>query len=465
MASRIDRIYARLPVFAQDLAISVQGWRFRRARFGGAFRDHLAAAERDAKLDPGALARLQLSRLQAFVAHAYDQSPFYRAKYDAAGVHPRDLVSLEDIRRFPPLEKEELRSHTSEIQARSTIGMQGLQAVSTSGTTGTPIRVAYTPEDTQRRFAYLYRMLRRFGIQPSSRSVRFSGRTLFPSAERNGIFWRHNHAANQLLMSTYHMTPANLDAYVEKLQSFAPEMLDGYPSAIFLLARHVNRRGMAGTIAPRLIMTTAETLEDFQREEITCAFPGSRIGNQYASSEGAPFVTEDEFGELILNTDTGLIETADGSPEGEMLVTSFTTHAFPLIRYRIGDTIAFEPGRLARSMAMPVVKAITGRQEDLIVSPDRGPVGRLDPVFKKMPSTIVESQIEQVSESRVALRVVPDMTAGYRRDQLASVIDELEARLGRMEIEVQEVDTLERGANGKLRAVKGIAMRSLTASG
>ena len=460
MPSRTESLYAHLPLPLQNLAISVQGWRFRRARFGGDFAAELAQAQAVAASSADAIAALQLERLQAFVHWAYDQSPYYRAKYDAAGVHPGDLRTMADLQHFPVLEKAELRRDTAAIQTRASVGMRGLQHVSTSGTTGSPIQLAWTPNDVQRRFAYLYRMLARFGIAPFAPSVRFSGRTIFPGAERSGVFWRYNRPQRQLLMSSYHMTAANLDAYVAKLAAFSPELIDGYPSAIFLLARHINRRGWQGRVRPRLVMTTAETLEDFQRAEIVEAFAGVAIANQYASSEGAPFVTEDEYGDLVINSDTGVIEVADGSDEGEMLVTSFTTHAFPLIRYRIGDRIALEPGRLARSTAMPVARAIIGRQEDLIISPDRGPVGRLDPVFKKMPSTIVESQIEQTGADTIVLRVVPDHAAGYQPGQLASVVAELEARLGRMTISVEEHASLPRGVNGKLRAVIGHSMRS-----
>lgn len=459
MASFAEQVYPHLPIAAQNLAISVQGWRFRRVRFGGAFARDLAEAQRIAGLDSAAIEALQLERLRAFVSWAYEQSPWYRRTYDVAGVKPSDLVTLADLARFPVLEKADLRRHTAEIQARATVGMAGLQHVSSSGTTGTPIQVAFTPADMQQRFAYLYRMFARFGIAPFDRSVRLSGRTLFPDAQRNRVFWRHNRAQNQLLVSTYHMTPENLDDYVAKLAEWDPALIDGYPSAVFLLARHINRRGWQGRVRPRLVMTTAETLEDFQRSEITEAFGGMPIANQYASSEGAPFVTEDEYGDLVINSDTGVIELAVEGDEGEMLVTSFTTHAFPLIRYRIGDRIALEPGRLARSMAMPVARAITGRQEDLIISPDRGPVGRLDPVFKKMPSTIVESQIVQTGPAEVVVRIVPDRAAGFEPGQMASVEHELRERLGSMAIRIEEHATLPRGANGKLRAVIGFSMR------
>ena len=459
MNSRAEQMYSYLPVGLQNCAISLQGWRFRRARFGPHFDEALARAKAVAGMSKDEIAAYQLHQLQLFVAHAYNESPYYRKKYDTAGVHPLDLKSIEDLAVLPVLEKNELRRHTGAIQARSTLMDTSLQHVSTSGTTGTPINVAFTLEDMRQRFATLYRMFARFGIDPFDRAVRFSGRTLFPRAEENRTFWRLNYPQNQLLMSTYHMSGANLDEYVQRLEGFKPRVIDGYPSAIYILSRHINRRGWQGRVLPIMIMTTAETLEDFQRSEMLEAFPGVRIANQYASSEGAPFITEDEFGDLVINSDTGVFEIDGGGSSGEILVTSFTTHAFPLIRYRIGDRMELAQGILARSMAMPLARSILGRQEDLIISPDRGPVGRLDPVFKKMPSTILESQIEQVSADEVVLRIVPDKLAGYNASQVKSVVGELQARLGAMTVSVEETESLKRGLNGKLRTVVGFSMR------
>ncbi|MEE9433193.1 MAG: hypothetical protein V3V15_03025 [Sphingorhabdus sp.] len=420
-------------------------------------------AEAAAELSADSLEKLQLEKLQKFIAYAYTNSPYYARKYDLAGVSPADLSCLGDLKKFPILEKEELRQFTSEIQCRNAVGQKDLQWISTSGTTGSPITIAFTPADMQQRFAYLYRMLRQFEIEPFDTSVRFSGRAIYDGAEKNNIFWRMNWPQNQMLMSSYHLKNENLDHYVRRLIEFQPKMMDGYPSSIFILARHINNTGQHGAIKPKLIMTTAETLEDFQRAEIISAFPDVKIANQYASSEGAPFITEDIYGDLIINTDTGVIEAGgDACDEsGEMIVTSFTTHAFPLIRYRIGDRIAMKPGQLGRSMAMPVAKGILGRQEDLIISPDRGPVGRLDPVFKKMPSTVVESQIEQTAPSHVVLRAVPDYQSGYAEEQLDSVVAELQKRLGAMTIKIETVDALPRGKNGKLRAVIGRSMDKL----
>jgi len=460
----LENAYPSLPIALQNLLIGGQGWLFRRQRFTGGFHRLLAEASDRATWSADRLTAWQVREARDFLIHAGATSPYWMESFAEAGFDPAGFSTPEDIRRIPVLEKEDLRRHTDRI-ASTTATAGRLIGVHTSGTTGKPISVAFTWPDMQARMAYLHRMLGLFGIAPLARSVRFSGRTLFPDAARNRVFWRMNRPMNQMLMSSYDLHPDNLQAYVDQIARYQPEMIDGYPSSIYVLARFINAQGQSGRIRPRAVMTTAETLEDYQRTEIAEAFGGAPVINQYASSEGAPFITQDTRGAMVVNTDTGLFEFVRPGTDipalpgevAEMLLTSFTTHAYPLIRYRIGDTVKLPAKpRLSSDWQMPVVEQLLGRQEDILYTPERGFVGRLDPVFKKSPSTIIESQIVQTAPMAITLRVVPDPAAGYHPDQLQGVMDELRLRLGQVEITIDEVTSLPRGASGKLRAVIGL---------
>src|SRR5207302_10507676 len=113
---------------------------------------------------------------------------------------------------------------------------------------------------------------------------------------------------------------------------------------IHIVAEHILRRGTTGNVGPRAILVSAETVFAHQRRAIESAF-GAKLYNQYSSSEGAPFISECRDGRLHMHLDSGLVEIIDphGDPVppgqlGQMVVTSFTTHAIPLLRYAIGDT-------------------------------------------------------------------------------------------------------------------------------
>jgi len=455
----IERIYDRSPIPLQNMMLSAKGLQFAFERRQGGASAKVEALARIEMLDRAEVDALQVRLLRRFIGHAARTSPWYASAFLQAGVTADDIRSLEDIRRLPVLEKADLRNHAAQI--RSTAADGYLIPINTSGTTGSPLKVGVTLDDMRERTARLDRAHQWFGVGPNDRNVRFSGRTIFPGAERNGVFWRRNYPASQMLMSSYHLHEENLDRYLAALERFSPALIDGYPSSIYLIARRALQAGVT-SIRPRLVMTTAETLEDHQREAISAAF-GCPVRNQYASSEGAPFACEDEDGQLALFPSSGIIEVvrpgtdeavAEGE-EGELLVTSFSTHAYPLVRYRIGDRGVLG-GRTGRRPGFPRLLAILGRREDYIVSPERGPVGRLDPVFKALPFSILESQIAQTAADRIEVRYVPDPKV-FREEDLGQLRAELAARLGKMDVVfVRHDDSLPRGPNGKLRAVVGL---------
>lgn len=470
ISSKLQAIYPSLPLILQNLLISGQGWIFRRRRFSGQFQAELRKANGRATWSEQDLLEWQLTTLRDFLNHAYLTSPYWARRMQEVGVSPKDLRSLACLSKFPVLEKDDLRRFTPEI-ASTAFDVSSLDQSYTSGTTGTPITVAFTTEDQQQRFAVLYRMFKQFGIEPMARSVRFSGRTLFPRARETGIFWRHNWPMSQMLMSSYDLHPDNLQSYVDRMAKFGPVVIDGYPSSIYIVARFINQTGQSSRICPKVVMTTAETLEDYQRKEIREAFGDCAVINQYASSEGAPFITEDPDGDLVVNTDTGVFEfvrpgteiPAEPGEIAEMLLTSFTTHAYPLIRYRIGDTVLVpRHPKNSNFWDMPVVDQILGRQEDILFTPERGFIPSLNKVCMKAPSTIVEIQIVQTAPMAMLLKVVPDRSSGYTPEQLDVVKDELRLRVGNVDIEVEEYDSLPRGKNGKLRAVIGMPRAGIT---
>jgi phenylacetate-CoA ligase len=156
-----------------------------------------------------------------------------------------------------------------------------------------------------------------------------------------------------------------------------------------------------------------------------------------------------EYGILEILDEAG--RPAPPGVPGEIVCTSFSNDAFPLLRYRIGDVAAFAAGGCACGRAFPVLEQLCGRLDELIVTPDGRRVGRLDPVFKGRRG-IREAQIVQEGPREIAVRLVPG--SGYRDADGEAVAAELAARLGpEMRVSIQPVASIERTASGKFRAV------------
>jgi phenylacetate-CoA ligase len=138
-----------------------------------------------------------------------------------------------------------------------------------------------------------------------------------------------------------------------------------------------------------------------------------------------------------------------------MVVSSFTTRVVPLLRFAIGDTAipSEAEDRCTCGLPFPTIDALVGRVDDVLCTPDRGFVGRLDTVFKGVPNSIVEAQIVQTSRQTIVLRLVPDRSR-YRPEHARQIVQQMRSRLGEVvAIQVEEVRGIPRSANGKMRSV------------
>ncbi len=455
-----EQVYDRLPLVVQNAAVSIKGWQFHRERYhSSSFGQTARALEQNERLPLEALYELQFREFRLFAQHCYEKSPYYRRKWELQNLHPDDIRNPEDIRSVPIVAKQDLRARTEEFFTEKI--SRRMTVAHTSGTTGSPLTVYFSREDVGSRHAFLDRCRRWAGVRIGQRRATFTGRGIVPASQKRPPFWRFNYPGKQLLLSSYHLTVEHLPAYVKAMLAFQPEIIDGYPSAIYILADHILRSARTGEIQPRAILVSAETVLDHERRLIETAF-GAKLHNQYASSEGAPFISECKQGRLHMHTDSGLVEILDarGDPAqagqaGEMVVTAFHTHVAPLLRYAIGDVaIASLAGRVCEcGLPLPTVEAIVGRLDDFLHTPDRGSVGRLDTVFKSVPNSIIEAQIVQTSPESVVLRIVPDRER-YRTEHADKVVKEMRRRLGQIiSIEVEEVQMIPRTANGKMRPV------------
>ena len=455
-----ESIYDRVPVFLQNLAVSLKGGEFHRHRYlSASFREARRWTEENERRPLESLKELQFELTRAFASHCYAKSPYYRELWNLKGVKPQDLRRPEDLSFIPIVPKQDMRARTEEFFTDKI--HRGMVAVHTSGTTGSPMTVYFSKEDVGRRTAFLERCRRWAGVHIGQPRASFTGRSIIPVRQRKPPYWRFNQPGNQLLFSTYHLAPENLPGYVEAIVKFKPHIIDGYPSAIHVLAEYLLRKGLTGIANPKAILVSAETVLPHQRKAIETAF-STKLYNQYASSDGAPYVSECRYGRLHYQLDSGVIEilnpdetpTAPGHA-GQMVVTSFTTHITPFLRFAIGDVAVPAPSnmRCECGLPFPLLDAIVGRVDDILHTPDRGFVGRLDTAFKKLPNSIIEAQIVQISPQTIVLKLVPDPLR-YKPGHADLVIEELRKRLGSVvEIRVEETGVIPRSASGKMRPV------------
>lgn len=454
MALSLQRIYDRAPVPVQHLMVTVSGYQRNLSRYGREYWQHRRWLEDfdswplDRKLD------YQREELVRFVGKAAKDSRFYKSLY--SGVELSDIQSIGDLKRLPVVDKEMLRAN---IDSVFTVPRRGAVEGHTGGTTGKSLVILWTTQDKMRQMAMLDNFKHRVGFEHRKmRRATFNGKHIVPPNSRANVFWRYNASCKQMIYSTFHLTEENLGRYVEGLNQFKPHALDGFFTSMLDVANYIERHGIELEFKPVGIFPTSETVTDAGREVLERVFQ-AKVYNQYASSEGAPFVTECVAGSLHVELASGVFE---GTDDGEVLVTSFITHATPLIRYAIGDSMVFsDRTSCACGVESQVVDSISGRKDDFLYRADGAKInaGNVANLFKNMPNALIRAQALQDSkdEVRILLEVDP---ARYSPEFDTLLREEFTHKFGNeTSLVIEHVDEIPRESSGKYRMIKNSVER------
>ena len=444
------RLYKTSPVFFQNIMISAQGFVLKRQRYGINYKKWFSYySEKDNSIYKSEL-EIQNSRLISLVKFANKNSIFYNKLYSNIDID--SFKGIEDLYKLPIVSKEDLRSNIKEVYTIDP--KDGIKSF-TGGTTGKALEVVFDKEDAQERMAYLDAFKLKVGIDPFlSTKATFSGREfIHDSSSETKVFWRYNKAYNQKLYSTFHLNNNTLPLYVNDLNTFKPDVINGFVSSIYEVALFIKKNSIKLSFVPKAIFTTSETLLSFHRDLIEDVF-NCKVYNQYASAEGAPFITECHHGNLHYNIDTGVIESIDKS--GRVLVTSFTTRGTPLIRYDIGDSIEFMEGKCSCGSSHPLVKEIKGRAVDYLETTDGSKVSlsHLADVIKGMPSCVLNVQFIQEKIDKIIISIVVDENV-FLDIHKKNIIDSMRFRFGdKTSFIVNKVKSIPKEKSGKYSLIK-----------
>ncbi len=455
MHKLLDAIYFKSPDAIQNLLISVYGFKLYRERYIGNHKLYLAQLLKSQFYDAAAISGLTINKLQETVRFACNNVPFYQELYKKNKI-TNYISALTDINCLPIISKDLLRQFPEKFLAKG-VPQKNIISINSSGTTGKTLKIFVDYDSRRFSYAFYSRLKQWAGIDCRLPNVTFAGRTIVAPDRNRPPFWRTNLKMNNYLFSSYHLSPENLGSYVRKLQEIQPHFIDSYPSSLFTLATFMLANNIAG-ISPKAIITSSETLFDFQRKVIEDAF-GCPVFDQYGCAEQVVFISQCERGSYHIHPEYGLVEflrddgsTASPGEEARLICTGFTNRAMPLIRYDIGDTgILSKEQHCPCGRNFPVVEKIVGRTDDIIVMRDGRRVGRLDPIFKGLQS-IKETQIIQEDLDNITLKIVPG--ENFQGNELDVIVYELKKRLGnKVEVATQIVSAIPRTTAGKFRAV------------
>ena len=315
------------------------------------------------------LRALQLQRLQWSLQHAYDNSPVYKAKFDEAGVHPDDCKSLADLAKFPFTTKKDLRD-SYPFGMFAVPREQVVRIHASSGTTGKPTVVGYTQKDIDTWAGVVARSIRAAGARPGDILHNSYGYGLFTGGM--GV----HYGAEKLGLTVVPFGGGQTERQIQLIQDFQPTIITVTPSYMLAIADEVERQGIdPKSLSLRIGIFGAEPWTNEMRSAIEARMGidavdiyglsevmGPGVANECIETKDGPTIWEDHFYPEIIDPDTG--EVLPDGQEGELVFTSLTKEALPIIRYRTRDLTRLLPGT-ARTMRR--MQKITGRSDDMMI--------------------------------------------------------------------------------------------------
>ena len=323
----------------------------------------------ETKLSRDALCSLQLERLKGVLRHAYEHQAPYRAKCQTAGVHPDDLRHIDDLPRFPFTAKADLR----DAYPYGMLAIPREKCVrihASSGTTGRPTVVGYSARDIETWAALMARSLYAAGARPGDVIHNAYGYGLF-----TGGLGAH-YGAERLGCTVVPMSGGFGERQVQLIREFGARVVLMTPSYMLAIADEFERQGVdPRDTAMRLGLFGAEPWTEGMRAEIErrlgidaidlyglSEVMGPGVACEFVETKDGPTIWEDHFYPEIVDPESGRT-AAEGEP-GELVLTSLTKEAMPVIRYRTRDLTRLLPGSATRMRRMA---KITGRSDDMLI--------------------------------------------------------------------------------------------------
>jgi phenylacetate-CoA ligase len=358
------------------------------------------------------IAALQLTRLKWTLQHAYANVTHYKNAFDKAGLRPDDLKSLDDLSKFPFTVKDDLRAHYP-------FGMfamprdQVLRIHASSGTTGKPTVVGYSPRDIETWAGLMARCMRAAGCKPGMLAQNSYGYGLFTG----GIGFHYG--AERLGMTVVPVSGGMTERQVRLIADFRPDVIFVTPSYILAILDEFRAQGIdPRPCSLKIAMCGAEPWTNAMRAEIEDAFDLHAIDNYGLSeiigpgvscecieSKDGPHIWEDHFYPEVIDPATG--QVLPEGEVGELVFTTLTKEAMPIIRYRTRDLSRLLPGS-ARSMRR--MEKVRGRSDDMMIV--RG-------------VNVFSSQIEEIilKDERLAPHFIIELRRVERLDEITVVVE------------------------------------------
>lgn len=442
----VMKLYNRMPAMLQNAAVSVEGGKIQRNRYGAAFQEQYRLYMNRNPWSYGEKCAYRDQQLQKMIRHCYFTVPYYRRVFDEQGIDYRDIQRLEDLSILPILDKQTVREHYDELFS-SAFHKKELVRLHTSGSSGSGLIFYQNQEANAAVWAHVWRWYSNIGVKRDMWCAYFGGRSVVPKDSDRAPHYRINYPGKQIMFSVFHLKPQVYEEYCAVLQKYQPAWIQAYPSALTPLAQYILEHKVHLGYTPAVITLSSENVNTWQTEIITAAFGVLPLQN-YAQSEAMASFYQGCDGKILVDEDFSAVEfvpLADGS-SARIIGTTLTNYAMPFLRYDTKDLAEWHLTEAGRE-----ILSLDGREEDDIKLKDGGVIRRLSRIFQEQDK-ISEAQLVQKSYDLIEVRIVPQK--GFMESDEAKLRQTIQEYLaGRISYKLVYRDALDRMKNGKLKFI------------
>lgn len=418
-----------------------------RYRYEKTFRKTVFFLKESNKQELSKRANYQISELRKLLIHCNETVPYYRNIFHEINFNPEQFRHFSEIEIIPFLTKEIINDNFAELQSKKYFDKKKYE-ITTSGSTGKKLKLFVTDEVFKKEAAFILNAYKAHGAtlydKPSAWLRRY-----VPKSENDSIL-KYDYELKRLYMSAYHLNEETIKLYFEQINKRKFHTLVGYPSSIYLLALLAEKKNLKFDHI-KSIHVASEMMLPMWKDKIKDVFNLSPYAHYGQMEKVALMHQTDETGFYLNNLEYGYTELIKNGDQYEIVGTGFINYAMPLVRYKTND-LAIGPSY--QNGTLIGVDTIIGRNDDFLTAAqgNRIPgVNFYSWVNKSLPN-ITLFQIKQRKDRKVIFKYVSEGEKQYELVQ--NIRDGLTARLGNVEIEIEEVESILRDPNSnKLRAI------------
>ena len=419
---------------------------------------HLKGLEKSQWLSPRDLENRQWIDLKSLLRQLYMYNAYYRRRFIDSGILSEKIKTYDDFLKFPILEKEDLRRDVKKML--SSLRNGPLESRKTSGSTGIPLEILKSRDSFGRIRAIYHRYYKWYGIDIGDKQARFMGHPVtFKARLKEDI---QDFLLNKYRLDPVFLTEKNMLTFYRQVKRTRSKYFYGYPSAIYEFSKFIKSNSFNPIeLGVKIIITTGETLYDFQRKYIEEALK-TKVVNEYGCSESGIIAFECPKGRMHLSTDNLFIEILkDGNPAlpgevGEVVITELYNYSVPLVRYRVGDLIKVSSQTHCNcGSGLPCIDSVEGRTSQFIELPNGRKVHT--ELFHYISDSLTQTN-GVIKQFRIIQNKGLEFTIEYCSDgkNVDKAIDYMANQLKKFFGEnilftFRSVDAIERDKSGKLR--------------